>query len=106
LSLANLYIPQLPSTLGDKVNHLIAYGVLMGWCGQLYTQVKERFLIAIALIGLGVAMELAQGLTFHRHFDLLDAVANGLGVFFGWLALALGADKILLWFERYVLCVK
>lgn len=102
LSLTNL--SQMPTTtLGDKVDHLLAYGVLMGWFGQLFIGWRSRFIVAAALVALGVAMEFLQGLTGYRYFEWLDACANVLGVLLGFGALALGADKILCRFERLVL---
>lgn len=105
LSLADITMPQVPSTIGDKINHLIAYGVLAGWFGQLFTMLRKRIVIAIILVLLGIVMEVLQGMTAHRFFDLLDAVANTLGVLVGMLALNFGADKILVWFERRCLKV-
>ncbi len=105
LSLADITMPQVPSTIGDKINHLIAYGVLAGWFGQLFTTHQKRIVIAIILVLLGIVMEVLQGMTAHRFFDLLDTVANTLGVLVGMLALNFGADKILVWFERRCLKV-
>lgn len=103
LSLANIHLPQVPSTIGDKINHLIAYGALMGWFGQLFCVKKSRWLLAFYLVLLGILMEYLQSRTGYRHLDLFDAAANTLGVLLGMLALHKGADNILLWFEgRYV----
>jgi len=99
LSLAGFHLPQIPSSMGDKVNHLLAYGVLMGWFGQLYRSWRHRFIIAVALIFLGGGMEFVQGTTAHRYFEWLDAFANTMGVAGGLLALTMGADGILRWFE-------
>ena len=99
LSLARLQLPQVPSTIGDKINHLLAYGVLMGWFGQLLTNWRHRMFCALALILLGISMEFLQGMTSYRFFEWQDALANSLGVVFGLAALYFGADKILLWFE-------
>jgi len=38
-------------------------------------------------------------MTDYRIFDWQDALANSLGVVCGLIALRMGADKILLWFE-------
>lgn len=103
LSLANIHLPQVPLTIGDKINHLFAYGVLCIWFGQLFKNHRQRNLIAFGLVLLGILMEVLQGFTSHRFFDLLDACANTLGVCIGLLMLYCGADKILRWFERDVL---
>ncbi len=102
LSLANVRLPQVPSSAGDKFNHLIAYGVLAGWFGQLFTA-RKRILLLAFLVLLGILLEVLQGMTPYRYFDWFDAVANTLGVLTAMLALHFGADKILLWFEsRYL----
>ena len=99
LSLSNISLPQLSSDFGDKINHLLAYGVLMGWFGQLLAGWRKQVLCALALIALGISMEFLQGMTPYRFFDWQDAIANCLGVGFGLTALRMGADKILHWFE-------
>lgn len=105
LSLADIYLPQVPSSLGDKINHLFAYGVLMGWHGQFFIAMRQRVILAVGLILLGLSMEYLQGVTAYRHFDWVDACANAVGVLLGGLALYFGADRILRWFERAVLKV-
>jgi len=103
LSLANIAIPQVPSSIGDKINHLIAYSALMGWFGQLLIEWRHRMLAAVALVLLGITMEYCQGLTAYRVFEWQDALANSMGVVLGFIALSLGADRILVWFEsRYI----
>ena len=99
LSLSNISLPQLSSDFGDKINHLLAYGVLMGWFGQLLAGWRKRVLCALALIALGISMEFLQGMTPYRFFEWQDAIANCLEVGFGLTALSMGADKILHWFE-------
>lgn len=99
LSLSDIRLPQVPSGFGDKVNHLIAYGVLTVWFGQLFLAWNKRAVVAVALIALGVSMEFMQGMTAYRVFEWQDAFANLFGVVLGLAAIALGADRILLWFE-------
>lgn len=67
---------------GDKLQHLAGYGALMLWCAQLR---GARWRIALACIGLGVAMEILQGATGFRRADAWDALANSAGVAAGWL---------------------
>ncbi len=62
----------------DKLNHIIAYGVLMFWfCGvfvpRYYLRVGAFFLI------LGLALELLQG-GVGRMFDYKDLAANLVGI--------------------------
>lgn len=103
LSVTGFHLPQLPSTIGDKVNHLLAYGVLMGWFGQLFKQKRNRYFIATALVLLGVSMEFVQGTMSHRYFEWFDAGANTLGVLLAVVALVFGADGILRRFEELIL---
>jgi VanZ family protein len=70
---------------GDKLGHLMAYGLLMAWWAQLYVDSNERWRLALSFVVLGAAMELAQGLTPNRYPELLDLVANTAGVLLGWL---------------------
>lgn len=68
----------------DKLEHLFAYGVLMGWFGQLYPSLKLQLAWALVFCLLGVGMEFAQGWSGHRFFDTADMAANSLGVLLGW----------------------
>ena len=68
----------------DKVQHLAAYGALMLWFAQLAVARARRMRIAIALTGLGVALELAQLATADRVFSVADMAANAAGVAIGW----------------------
>jgi len=67
----------------DKVNHVVAYLVMMLWFSQLHREPRGQFWIGVGLIALGAGLELAQGLLMYRSADLLDGLANGCGVFAG-----------------------
>ncbi len=70
----------------DKVKHLLAYAVLMGWFGQIYTRTTTQRSWLLGLILLGVALEFLQGWGGVRFFDPADMLANSLGVLLGyWL---------------------
>ena len=71
---------------GDKLNHLLGYGVLMAWWSQVHVSSRHRLRLALNFVALGIAMELAQSLTPHRQPDVYDALANGCGILLGWLA--------------------
>jgi hypothetical protein len=66
----------------DKVGHLLAYAVLMGWFALLYP--ARRPLLAVAFISLGVGLEFVQGALGYRSFEFADMVANSLGVLLAW----------------------
>lgn len=77
--------PTLAVAEGDKLQHAAAYGMLMLWFAQLTDRRDGRGVIALALIGLGIALEYAQLATDYRDFSVGDMVADGLGVALGWL---------------------
>lgn len=67
----------------DKLEHLLAYGVMMGWFAQLVERGRQvRW--ALGLVGLGVGQEFVQGWSGYRMFDVLDMLANASGVLLGW----------------------
>jgi VanZ family protein len=78
--------PQIDLEQGDKLQHLIAYGTLMLWFAQVRTGAAERRATALLLLALGIALEVAQGLSGYREMSVADALANAAGVALGWLA--------------------
>ena len=68
----------------DKLKHLLAYGVLMGWFSQLYPATKSQLFWALVFCLLGVAMEFGQDWGGQRTFDVFDMLANGSGVLLAW----------------------
>lgn len=69
------------STGWDKGNHLLAFAVLtfLG-CAAF----PGRWLpVAVALVGFGVLIELAQGLTGYRYAEWADLLADSLGIALG-----------------------
>ena len=78
--------PQIDMREGDKVQHLVAYASLMLWFAQVQTGRAERRITALLLVAMGIALELAQGLTDYRSLSILDMAANTAGVALGWLA--------------------
>ena len=81
-------VPSPPKVLdfsfSDKLEHLFAYSVLMGWFGQLYVSKPRQAISAVAFCLMGVAMEYAQDWGGQRFFDVADMAANTLGVSLGW----------------------
>lgn len=74
--------PQPPPALAwDKANHFIAYGGLMYWFAQVFIR---HWRWPVFLIGLGLMLEVLQGLGGVRSLDPLDMVANVLGVMLGY----------------------
>lgn len=62
----------------DKLHHFLAYFAVSG-CGFL--GLRRQMGVAGGMIVLGIALEIAQGaLTAGRSADVVDALANALGV--------------------------
>ena len=74
-------LPPLPDN-SDKVEHLLGYFVLAASAVQLFTRASLHW-VAIALVLLGIGIEIAQGQTAYRSADPYDALFNALGVALG-----------------------
>lgn len=81
-------IPHPPEPIhfeySDKLEHTLGYAALMLWFCQIYHQPAQRMLLAVLLIGMGIALELLQRMTGYRYFDYADMLANGTGVLLSW----------------------
>ncbi|GAB2651078.1 VanZ family protein [Arenimonas aestuarii] len=65
----------------DKLGHFLAYFVLSAWAVWTFRARRAHLLAAVALVALGIAMEIAQAtLTRVRLGDVRDVLANTLGV--------------------------
>ncbi|MEO6171719.1 MAG: VanZ family protein [Arenimonas sp.] len=81
---------------GDKIGHFFAYGLLSAWAVMLFPKKRAWMFSALALIGLGIAMEFAQGyFTTTRMMDWRDALADAVGVGMGLLFILLPAQNFL-----------
>ena len=76
--------PQISVEHGDKVGHLLAYAGVMFWFSRLYLHTRTRLAYAAGFIALGIALEFVQRALGYRSFELLDMVADALGVLGGW----------------------
>jgi VanZ family protein len=76
--------PKVDFQESDKVGHFIAYGALMFWFCFLYRTQKIRVLYGVGFIAMGVGLEFIQGMLGYRNFEVLDMLANSLGVLLGW----------------------
>jgi VanZ family protein len=95
--------PSMPQNF-DKLEHLSAYVVLSLWFTGIV--VRERYwLVVCGLLALGLSIEVLQGvMNLGRSAEVLDMLANTLGIFVG-LAVALGltghwALKVESWLEQ------
>ena len=80
---------------GDKLEHALAYAVLMLWFAQLAPTWRRRLMMAIALVGLGIALEFAQRATGYRTFSYGDMAADAVGVMAGGLLASWGLPNLL-----------
>ncbi len=66
----------------------------MAWFCFLYGRTPARVSYGAAFIGMGIALEFAQGALGTRTFEVPDMLANAAGVLAGWAA-ALAGHRIL-----------
>jgi len=82
-------LPKLGSSFDDKILHVFAYTILvLLWYFTLYGLKKAKpILIAVCFsILYGIIIEVLQGqLTTVRNFDILDILANCMGIAIGTL---------------------
>ncbi|RMD71428.1 MAG: VanZ family protein [Gammaproteobacteria bacterium] len=83
-------------TSHDKLGHAMAYFLLMAWFAQIH---RRRWLIALGLLGLGIALEYLQILT-GRSFEVLDMAADALGIFLAWVLVRGRLARGLAWLDR------
>ena len=79
---------------GDKLGHLAAYGWVMFWFAQIYHRRATRLSYAGAFVALGIALEFVQLGLGYRTFEVMDMVADVLGVISGW-GIAILLDPVL-----------
>lgn len=68
-----------------KLNHILAYAVLMLYFAQLPASPKMACLIAGVFGVMGVILEYLQGMTVYRTFSYYDMFANCMGISAGFM---------------------
>ena len=58
----------------------------MFWFSQIYLSGKLRAAHAAVFLAMGIGLEVLQGLSGLREYEVLDMLANAAGVLCGWLA--------------------
>jgi len=92
-------LPQVGSLFSyDKLGHFLAYAILMSWFAQLHLPSKHLRL-ALYLIFLGIFLEYLQSLSAVRTPDLIDAIANSLGVLMGWVLMQTPLQRTLFFID-------
>lgn len=88
--------PNIQLNHGDKLGHMLAYGVLTYCWAQVLTAKRQRLALALSFIALGVILEYIQGWTGWRTFDYYDMLANTAGVVTGAILAALTPNVLAL----------
>jgi VanZ family protein len=84
----------------DKLEHMLAYIMLMGWFAQLYQTKQSRLFYSFFFILLGVVIEILQGMGQTRLFEYSDMLANTTGVLLALLMTKGKLKGLLLTFEN------
>ena len=87
----------------DKLEHWLAYFILMIWFSQLYKSVRTRFFYLLFFILMGVVIEVLQGLGGIRYFEYGDMLANTLGAVTAWHVTKNRFNNLLFSFEKLLL---
>lgn len=89
-----LYLTLMPAVAGpalvnDKMAHGIAFMVLMTWFCGIFEMRFSPF-VAIALLCLGILIELVQQQLTYRSAEFADGLADLAGIGVGWTLAAVG----------------
>ena len=82
---------RLVALVGDKVAHLGAFGLMMLLCSVVVTSKSATAWCALALISLGILIELLQSMTGYRDLEADDMLADAAGVLAAWALVAISA---------------
>ena len=66
----------------DKLGHAASYFLLVIWFSGLYSR-RHHALLAVAMLALGLTLEVIQWQLPYRQFDFADLLANASGVILG-----------------------
>ena len=91
--------PKMDLDHGDKWGHLLAYFLLSLWWMQLYRRRAQQHLLALSFAAMGLVLEVLQGLSGIRFFELADLAANTLGVLCAWALAPTRLGHALSWLE-------
>lgn len=85
LSLTANFPDELVIDNDRKLNHVLAYAVLMFYFVQLIISPRAVWGIAALFVIMGIALEYLQGQTGYRTFSYYDMLADFIGVSFGFI---------------------
>ena len=94
------YVPNLH--LWDKAEHALAFGGMALWFGGLVR--RSRYLVVgFVMLLFGGGIEIAQGvMRWGRDMDIMDFLADGVGISIALIALYLGLGAWACWVERVI----
>jgi hypothetical protein len=85
---------------GDKLLHAFTFTCLMGWWGNIHRSRHGRIGSALLCLSFGIFIEFAQRLDPPRDADVLDVLADALGIALAWLLLKTPLGRVLTGVER------
>lgn len=85
----------------DKLEHALAYCLLMLWFCQVYRQRRSRLMLAMLLVAMGALIEYMQRETGFRFFDYADMLSNATGVLVGWVWARTGLGRVFAYLEYH-----
>lgn len=92
--------PQVGISYFDKVEHFLAYLILAAWFAEVLPTRPWQVFTGLVLFGL--LIEVAQSMTGYRHPNVMDLVADTVGVVAGMLLARLGAMRWLDYIDCHV----
>jgi len=87
---------------GDKLLHVLAFAMLMGWWGNLYHRARQRLGVAAACLLFGLLIECAQWPHDPEDASVWDLAADALGLALGALLLRTPLAGVLARAERWL----
>jgi VanZ family protein len=79
----------------DKVQHFLAYTAVVLWPNLLFEKESERRISVLAMVLLGIALEIAQLFVPGRAFEFGDMLADAAGAITGWALARAYRDSVL-----------
>jgi VanZ family protein len=95
-----LPMPELPVQASDKLLHVLAYASMSAWFGCVVLQ-RWYWALFVAFSALGITIEILQGMTSFRSFEVHDLLADGIGIVLGLGISATPLGDSLRWLERH-----
>lgn len=94
---------QLPSvSVSDKLEHLLAFGALAFWFGSIVVR-RDLPWVGVAAVAFGGLIEIAQSMMgLGRQAEILDLVADAVGVLLGLALVLTPLGRWASWFEARI----